>query len=109
MIGSIIASILIKKDIIRLKTIKTLKENNMRTLKTITKEEYIRDKVFCNRCGREIHSPYPDCTAHYFSADKKWGYGSSFDGETHSFDLCESCYSKIISDFKIPPTDTPTT
>ncbi len=77
----------------------------MRTFKTIKKEELIRDRVFCNSCGREIPSVGTDSRDHYFSADKKWGYGSAFDGESHSFDLCEECYRRIISDFKISPKD----
>ena len=36
------------------------------------------------------------------SVRQKWGYFSDKDGETHSFDLCEKCYDRLISQFKIP-------
>lgn len=75
----------------------------MRTYKTVKKEEKIRDKVFCNRCGKEIESLFPEHMGHYLSVDKRWGYGSGYDGEYHSFDLCEKCYGEIIAEFKIPP------
>ena len=31
-----------------------------------------------------------------------WDYFSEKDGEVHHFDLCESCYDEMISQFKIP-------
>lgn len=75
----------------------------MRTLKKVIKEENIRDKVYCNRCGREIGIILPEHMGNYLSVDKRWGYGSCYDGEYHSFDLCDKCYGEIIKDFKIPP------
>ena len=36
------------------------------------------------------------------SVDHTWGYFSEKDGERHSFDLCESCYDKLLASFKIP-------
>jgi ribosomal-protein-alanine N-acetyltransferase len=61
---------------------------------TITKTEI--DKVICNGCGKEL-TGYTD----YLRVDKLWGYGTDYDGQTHRFDLCEECYSKLISDFVI--------
>ncbi len=77
----------------------------MRKLKKIIKEEYVRDKVYCNCCGEEIELGFSEQVGNYLSVDKRWGYGSGFDGEYHSFDLCEDCYRKLISKFKIPPVD----
>ncbi|MCC8097279.1 MAG: hypothetical protein LIO44_01705 [Eubacterium sp.] len=77
----------------------------MRKLKKVMKEEYIRDKVYCNRCGKEIKTDFPEQVGNYLSVDKRWGYGSGFDGEYHSFDICEKCYSEIIAEFKLPPAD----
>lgn len=63
---------------------------------TVTKNQI--DKVVCNGCGKEL-----DSHTDYLSVDKKWGYGTSYDGDEHSFDLCEDCYGKIINGFKIAP------
>ncbi len=77
----------------------------MRILKKVIKEEKIRDKVYCNRCGREIDIIFPEHMGNYLSVDKRWGYGSVYDGESHSFDLCDSCYGEIVREFKIPPSE----
>ncbi len=75
----------------------------MREYKIVIKEEKLPTRVFCNRCGREIKIIHPESGANYLSVDKLWGYGSRFDGEAHSFDLCEDCYELMISEFKISP------
>lgn len=75
----------------------------MREYKIIIKEEKLPEKVYCNRCGREIKIIHPECKDNYLSVDKRWGYGSKMDGEEHSFDLCEECYALMISEFKISP------
>jgi ribosomal-protein-alanine N-acetyltransferase len=54
------------------------------------------DEVTCNGCGRVL-SKYEDS----LSIDKKWGYGTPYDGETHSLDLCVDCYTKIIDGLKL--------
>ncbi len=36
------------------------------------------------------------------SVDHVFGYFSSRDGMRHHFDLCESCYQKIIASFALP-------
>ncbi len=55
------------------------------------------EKIICNQCGEVI-----SLEAEAFSIAYKWGYGSKFDLEKHEFDLCESCYEKLIVGFKIP-------
>lgn len=61
-------------------------------------------KIICNRCGREIQAENGQPTAGVFSVDYQWGYFSEKDGETHRFDLCESCYDEWIKEFLIPAT-----
>ncbi len=61
-------------------------------------------KIICNRCGREIQAENGQPTAGVFSVDYQWGYFSEKDGETHRFDLCESCYDELIKEFLIPVT-----
>lgn len=60
------------------------------------------DKVQCNCCGKDIATDKFGYTSDYLSVEKKWGYGSIFDNEIHNFDICEDCYKKMISKFKIP-------
>lgn len=60
-------------------------------------------KIKCNMCGKEIAVENGVIRQGVFSCDYQWGYFSGKDGEIHSFDLCESCYDKIIENFKILP------
>ena len=53
-------------------------------------------------CGREIRMEKDMLQEGVLSVRQKWGYFSDKDGETHSFDLCEKCYDRLISQFKIP-------
>lgn len=58
--------------------------------------------VKCNCCGKNIETDKFGYTSDYLSVEKRWGYGSSFDNEVHSFDICEDCYKNFINNFKIP-------
>lgn len=81
------------------------KPTEVRTMKLYKKESRIIeriDQVKCNCCGKTIEKNHLGYSMDYLSVEKRWGYGSSLDGERHSFDLCEECYQKIISAFKIP-------
>lgn len=60
------------------------------------------EEIVCNQCGRVIEiengiQKEDVCTVH-----KKWGYFSNKDMEEHGFDLCESCYDRLIAGFKLP-------
>ncbi len=71
-------------------------------MKTYKKETVLAEKVSsikCNICGNEIGT---DRATDYLSVEKRWGYGSSFDNEVHSFDICENCYKQLILKFKLP-------
>lgn len=59
-------------------------------------EVEVVDKIFCNRCSKEITGQ------DVLSVEKRWGYFSQKDGETHRFDLCEECYDEWIASFQIP-------
>ena len=60
------------------------------------------NKIVCNQCGKEIEVSGGTPREGVFSVDYAWGYFSDKDGERHSFDLCESCYDKLLASFKLP-------
>lgn len=58
---------------------------------------------YCNCCGRPIiktaiENHYMD----YVHVEKVWGYFSSKDLTTHTFNICENCYDKWTASFAIP-------
>ena len=61
-----------------------------------------KQKVFCNKCGKKIKLDKGIVQEGIFDLEYMWGYFSKKDGEIHSFDLCEECYDKMISEFDIP-------
>lgn len=63
------------------------------------------DKIFCNKCGKEIKMENGILKEEILEVEKRWGYFSKKDNEIHSFDLCEECYDQLISQFKIPVED----
>lgn len=74
-------------------------------MKVFTPEHIIHYKlenVKCNCCGKTLEKDSLGNIADHLSIEKRWGYGTSLDNEEHSFDLCEDCYKKIISQFLIP-------
>lgn len=56
----------------------------------------------CNSCGKELRMQNDIVLEGAISSNIKWEYFSEKDGQSHKFVLCESCYDKIIGDFKIP-------
>ena len=60
------------------------------------------EMVYCNKCKKEIKIRQGIAQEEVLHMDKVWGYFSGKDGETHSFDLCEECYDKMIKGFEIP-------
>lgn len=73
----------------------------MRKIKKVLTEKEEIYEVYCNMCGNAISKDQFGKFCEYLSIDKQWGYLSSLDGEKHSFDLCDTCYKEIISNFKI--------
>jgi len=58
--------------------------------------------IYCNSCGKLLKVENGILKEDAFEATKEWGYFSQKDMEVHQFNLCEECYEKIISEFKIP-------
>ena len=67
-----------------------------------TKE--VVDSAYCNKCGDILFEDgYPDwINIHEFKVEN--GFGNKYDGQQHTFDLCDKCYVKIIKRFKHPVT-----
>ncbi|WP_069999873.1 hypothetical protein [Cellulosilyticum sp. I15G10I2] len=64
------------------------------------------DKIFCNCCGKEIaKTAIVDTHTDYLHIEKSWGYFSSKDLTTHSFNICEKCYDNWIESFIVPVED----
>ena len=62
----------------------------------------MKEKIYCNQCGKEILTENGILKEDVFEGKKQWGYFSKKDMELHRFYLCESCYEKIVSGFSIP-------
>lgn len=60
------------------------------------------NKIFCNKCGKELKQQEDMIREGYFSADVIFGYFSNKDGLRHRWDLCESCYDALTASFEIP-------
>ena len=59
-------------------------------------------KISCNRCGKTVKFIEGLLKEDFFEAAKDWGYFSTKDLQTHRFNLCESCYDRMINEFVIP-------
>lgn len=59
-------------------------------------------QVICNQCQKELRVENGYLKEACFSADYVFGYFSERDGVRHRFDLCESCYNKMIAQFRVP-------
>lgn len=59
-------------------------------------------QAMCNMCGRKIKIQNGLVLDGVLSIEYKWGYFSDFDGQTHSFDICQECYKKLEKSFVIP-------
>lgn len=60
------------------------------------------ETVVCNMCGKKIIVKEGIIREGAAMFDHAWDYFSEKDGEVHHFDLCESCYDEMISQFRIP-------
>lgn len=75
---------------------------------TVKEVKKIPKSITCNKCGKSINlsgATYErQIQAEKFPTIKlKFGYGSKFDDETWSFELCEECLIQFINTFKYPP------
>lgn len=73
----------------------------MRTYEVRERKEKELVKVVCNACAKEIPLERKEIWTDYFHGEKTWGYFSEKDGKRESFDLCQSCYEKLVKSFRI--------
>lgn len=57
----------------------------------------------CNCCGKEFRAEQGILKEDRLAIQKDWGYFSDKDMETHRIFVCEACYDKWVSGFRIPP------
>lgn len=75
--------------------------------KEVVKTECVilEESIICNKCGKEfirVEDNY--CwNAEIHSIQIEFGYGSQYDLERWSFDLCEDCLTEFIKTFKYVP------
>lgn len=60
------------------------------------------NKLFCNKCGKQILIENGLAREDYMIVTKSWGYFSDKDGRRDSFCLCESCYDEVTAAFVLP-------
>ena len=74
---------------------------------TETKEVIVAKLVQCNRCEKKYETITDDEWSNWDSEMQSFscgfGYGSKYDSEKWSFDLCEECLVAIFKEFKIVP------
>lgn len=58
--------------------------------------------IVCNQCGKEVKYATGLLKEDFCEVKKEWGYFSKKDMEVHKFNLCESCYDKMIEGFEVP-------
>lgn len=58
--------------------------------------------VICNRCKKELLVENGILKEECIHVEHDFGFFGGKDGESHKFDLCESCYEEWINDFAIP-------
>jgi len=66
--------------------------------------ETVKD-IICNACGAVIGVNEYGVRQEHLSIEKRWGFGSAFDGEIHNIDICMPCYEKWLAGMKIPARD----
>lgn len=60
-------------------------------------------EIYCNCCGNPIiKTTLKDVTMDFLHIEKEWGYFSNKDLTKQMFNICERCYDKWVSSFKIP-------
>lgn len=60
------------------------------------------EKIFCNKCGKEIAMRQGHPEQDMLQVEKRWGYFSNKDNQVDTFDLCEACYDEFVATFAIP-------
>jgi hypothetical protein len=65
-------------------------------------EKNTNAQTVCNACGKLLACTGDMYKEAVFCADFSWGYFSDKDGRHDCWRLCEACYDKLTSSFKIP-------
>lgn len=63
------------------------------------------EAVICNGCGRSLKVENGMLKEGCFTGKQEFGYFSSMDGKRHSFELCETCYQRMLAQFAVPVTE----
>ena len=79
---------------------KTLKKHSNEII-----EYKVTKHVVCNMCTKVIDVSSNRYLDNYISIEKNWQYGSPYDGEQHTIDLCSDCYDILLGQLKISPGD----
>ncbi|MCL1936059.1 MAG: hypothetical protein FWF57_06790 [Defluviitaleaceae bacterium] len=62
------------------------------------------EKIICNMCANDIKINDYGYYENYIKIEKRWGYGSCFDNQDHSFIICEHCYKReLVAKAKLKP------
>lgn len=56
----------------------------------------------CHICGKELENKDGTMKEGIFQVSYLFSYPASLDGEKHKFSMCERCYQKMISSFRVP-------
>lgn len=72
-------------------------------LEEMQQSKQITENVKCNCCGKMIEK-IEKLNTHvdYLRVEKTWSYFSNKDLTKQCFNLCETCYDKLIETFIIP-------
>lgn len=72
----------------------------MRIRDTIKADIAIDVEIICNNCGKSYDMTQVQFFSHPIHGfTASFGYGSKYDTDTWSFDLCEKCLERMVSQF----------
>lgn len=60
----------------------------------------IKSEIICNVCGKEFDVWDKQAS---FSIHKRCGYGTKYDGETITLDICCECMERLVDSCMISP------
>ncbi|PTX59984.1 hypothetical protein C8P63_110129 [Melghirimyces profundicolus] len=76
----------------------------MKKHKPVMKEVQVVSEWICNKCGKSVQADSNDFeTDLIHSFQTEFGYGSGFDMEEWSWELCEDCLVDIVRTFQFAP------
>lgn len=69
--------------------------------KTIQKEEIL--SITCDCCGTTVEGTHAEYASDIETWTHSFGYGSKFDGDRVSIEICDKCYKIWTNTFIHPP------